>query len=230
VGELALGTASALWLGVLTSVSPCPLATNVAAVSFIGQRVDRPRLVLGGGLLYSLGRMVAYVALGALIVAGFLAVPSASQFLQRHMNRVLGPVLIVAGIVLLGLLRFGLPGLGRTGERAQKRLAAAGLWGAAPLGLLFALSFCPVSAALFFGSLVPLALRLESPALLPMVYGAGTALPVLVFAFLLALGARFVGVALNRLSQVERWARRVTGLVFVAVGIYMTLAYTLGLI
>lgn len=229
MGELALGAASALWLGLLTSVSPCPLATNVAAVSFIGQRVDSPRLALGGGLLYSLGRMVAYVALGALIVAGFLAVPSASQFLQRHMNRWLGPVLIAAGILLLGLLRFGLPGLGRAGERAQRRLAAAGLWGAAPLGLLFALSFCPVSAALFFGSLVPLALRLESPVLLPMVYGAGTALPVLAVALLLVLGGRFVGTVLDRLSQVELWARRVTGILFVGVGVYMTLAYTLEL-
>lgn len=227
MSEFVVAAASALWLGILTSISPCPLATNVAAVSFLGRRVDRPRLVFGGGLLYALGRALAYVALGALLLAGLMSAPGVSSFLQRHMNRIAGPLLIVVGLFLLERIRVRLPGLGRSGERLQNRLGSRGMWGAVPLGAFFALSFCPVSAAFFFGSLVPLALEARSPVLLPTVYGAGTALPVVVFAVLVAVGARGIGVAFRRITQVERWVRRILAVVFVCVGIYMTLSYTL---
>jgi cytochrome c biogenesis protein CcdA len=210
---------TALWLGLLTSMSPCPLATNVAAISYLGRSVDSPRRVLGGGLLYTAGRTAAYVALGFLFVMGLLSMPETSRFLQRHMNRILGPVLIVVGVVLLEVIRLSVPGPGKVSERLGKRLASKGMWGAAPLGALFALSFCPVSAALFFGSLVPLAVRFDSPVVYPGLYGAGTALPVVVFAILVSFGARFVGKAFDRMALVERWARRLTGVVFIAVGI-----------
>jgi cytochrome c biogenesis protein CcdA len=226
--EAVFSAGSAVWLGLLTSISPCPLATNVAAISYLGRRVDSPRHVLGGGLLYTAGRTAAYVTLGFVFVMGLLSMPETSQFLQRHMNRILGPVLIVAGVLLLEVVRPVLPGLGPKGEQLSQSLEAKGVWGALPLGALFALSFCPVSAALFFGSLVPLALRFDSPVLLPGLYGAGTALPVVAFAVLIAFGARFVAKAFNSLAVVERWARRLTGFVFVGVGIYMTLVYTLG--
>jgi len=229
VSETLIGVGSALWLGILTSISPCPLATNVAAISYLGRRVDSPRHVLGGGLLYTAGRSAAYVALGSLFVVGLLSMPETSRFLQRHMNRILGPLLIVTGMFLLEILRPSLPGYGRAGERLRERLGSVGMWGAVPLGMLFALSFCPVSAALFFGSLVPLALRSESPLLFPALYGIGTALPVVGFAVLIAFGARFIGVFFNSLTIVERWARRLTGIVFIGVGIYMTLIYTLGI-
>lgn len=227
--EALISAGSAVWLGILTSISPCPLATNVAAISYLGRRVDSPRHVLVGGLLYTVGRTVAYVALGFVCVMGLLSMPEVSRFLQRHMNRILGPVLIVAGVFLLEVIRPVLPGLGRRGEKLRERLQSKGVWGAAPLGALFALSFCPVSAALFFGSLVPLAVRFDSPVLFPTLYGAGTALPVVGFAVLVAFGARFVARAFDRLAVVERWARRLTGVVFVVVGIYMTVIYTLGI-
>jgi cytochrome c biogenesis protein CcdA len=226
VSELAVAAASALWLGILTSVSPCPLATNIAAVSFLGRRIDSPRLVLGGGLLYALGRALAYVALGALLLAGLMSAPGVSSFLQRNMNRIVGPLLIVVGLFLLEVIRVRLPGLGRSGEKLQNRLSSRGVWGAAPLGALFALSFCPVSAALFFGSLLPMALEARSPVLLPTVYAAGTALPVVLFAVLVAAGARGVGLAFKRVTLIERWARRIMAVVFLGVGIYMTLSFT----
>jgi cytochrome c biogenesis protein CcdA len=229
LSEAVISAGSAVWLGLLTSISPCPLATNVAAISYLGQRVDSPRHVLGGGLLYTAGRTVAYVILGLVFVMGLLSMPETSQFLQRHMNRILGPVLIVTGALLLEIVRPILPGLGRTGERLRHRLGAKGVWGALPLGVLFALSFCPVSAALFFGSLVPLAVRFDSPLLFPTLYGAGTALPVVAFAVLIAFGARFVAKAFHSLAVVERWARRLTGIVFIGVGIYMTLVYIVGI-
>jgi cytochrome c biogenesis protein CcdA len=227
--ESVISAGSAVWLGLLTSISPCPLATNVVAISYLGRQVDSPRHVLGGGLLYTLGRTAAYVALGFVFVMGLLSMPETSQFLQRHMNRILGPVLIVVGVFLLEVIRPVLPGLGRRGERLRQLLESKGVWGAAPLGALFALSFCPISAALFFGSLIPLSVRFDSPVLYPTLYGAGTALPVVGFAVLIAFGTRFVAQAFDSLAVVERWARRLTGLVFIGVGIYMTVSYTLGI-
>jgi cytochrome c-type biogenesis protein len=219
---------SAVWLGILTSISPCPLASNIAAISFVGRRVDRPAKVLAAGLLYTLGRMVTYVAVGALAVASILSIPQLSFFLQNNINKILGPILLVVGLILLGLSGFNLPGMS-PGAGIQKRAERWGLWGAAPLGLLFALSFCPISAALFFGSLIPLATKHQSSILMPTVYGIGTALPVVGFALLLALGTRWVGVAFNKLSAFERWARRVTGAIFIVVGIYFILSYLLGI-
>jgi cytochrome c-type biogenesis protein len=221
---LILAIGSAFWLGILTSISPCPLATNIAAVSYIGKRVGSPRQVLLAGLLFTLGRLITYVGLGVILVASLLAVPEVALFLQRSMNKVLGPMLIVVGLLLLGVLR--IPGLGLTvGDRIQKRAERLGVWGAGLLGLLFALSFCPVSAALFFGSLIPLAAETGQSVLLPVVYGVGTALPVVGFAVLLAFGARFVGVVFSRVSKIEYWATRVTGAVMLVVGGYYSWLY-----
>ena len=219
-----LALATALWQGVLTSISPCPLATNIAAISYIGRKVSQPRLVLGAGLLYTLGRMLAYVVLGALNVAGLLAMSATSQALQKYMYLALGPLLIIVGMFLLELLSFGVHSAGMS-ERLQARVDRAGIWGAGLLGIIFALTFCPISAALFFLGLIPLAVERHSPLLLPAVFGVGTALPVVVFAVLIALGAQQVGRAFNRLAQFELWARRITGAVFILVGIYLTLKY-----
>jgi len=155
-----------------------------------------------------------------------MSAPGVSSFLQRHMNRIVGPLLIVVGLFLLEVIRVRLPGLGRSGENLQHRLSSRGMWGAAPLGALFALSLCPVSAALFFGSLLPMAFEARSPVLLPAVYGAGTALPVVLFAVAVAMGARGVGLIFKRVTRIERWARRVTAVILIGVGVYMTLSYT----
>ncbi|MCP4710680.1 MAG: sulfite exporter TauE/SafE family protein, partial [Planctomycetes bacterium] len=171
------GLASALWLGILTSISPCPLATNIAAISFIGRRVNHPRQVFWAGLLYTLGRATTYLVLGMLLVAGLLSAPLVSHFLQKYMIKLLGPVLVVVGMFLLGLINFSASGSGIS-ERMQNRAERWGIWGAALLGFIFALSFCPLSAVLFFGSLLPLAVKYNSGVLLPLAYGIGTALPV----------------------------------------------------
>ena len=215
---------SALWLGVLTSVSPCPLATNVAAISFVGRRVGSPRRVLWSGVMYTAGRSLAYGLLGALLVFSLLSASSVSLALQKHMNRVLGPVLILVGMVLLDLLTIPLAGRG-PGERARTWAESGGFWGAAALGVVFALSFCPISAALFFGSLLPLAIRSESAVLAPVIYGVGTGLPVLVFALALGLGAGSVAGIFRRISEVERWPRLATGIIFVGVGLYYCLVH-----
>jgi cytochrome c biogenesis protein CcdA len=223
---LALG--SAVWLGILTSISPCPLATNIAAISYIGKRVDRPRTVLISGLMYTAGRMLTYVILGVLVVASFLSIPDVAMFLQQNMNKALGPILIIVGLLLLGIFNLRLPGFGAS-EKVTGRVEKWGIWGAGALGFLFALSFCPVSAALFFGSLIPLAVDHQSAVLMPTVYGIGTALPVVAFAVLIALGAKWVGTAFNRISVFEIWARRITAVAFILVGVYYLLIYILGL-
>ncbi len=219
-------SASALWLGILTSVSPCPLAANIAAMSYVGREVGSRRRTLVAGLLYTLGRALAYAVLAAILVGGLLSIPDVALFLQRHMNRILGPLLVVVGFVLLECVR--LPGFGsRIYDRTGDRLVKAGLVGALPLGAVLALAFCPVSAGLFFGGLIPLALEHRSSLWLPAVYGLGTGLPVVVFAVLVSAGLAWVGTAFHRLQVVERWARRVTALVVIAVGLYYTWSFTI---
>ncbi len=224
-----LTVGSALWLGILTSISPCPLATNIAAVSYVGRQVGSARSAILAGALYTAGRTLAYLVLGAAAVWSLMSVVAVSSFLQGEFHRALGPLLIVVGLLLLGLIKVGLPGFG-VSSGLQQRIDRSGVWGAGLLGVVFALSFCPVSAALFFGSLVPLAAERSSPLLLPAVYGVGTALPVTGFAVLLAAGTGRLGKALDRVQAFEIWARRVTGIVFIVVGIYETLRSTFYLI
>ena len=219
-----LGTLSALWLGILTSISPCPLATNIAAISFIGRHVADPRLVLISGIAYTLGRMITYLVIGIVIVAGVLSIPGIANFLQTYMNKLMGPLLIIVGMFLLELIQLSISGPA-AGERIREKAEKGGILGAGLLGIIFALSFCPVSAALFFGSLIPLAVQHESRVLFPALYGIGTALPVVLFAILIAFGAQFVGVAFDNLRRIERWARSITGVVFILAGIYFTLTY-----
>ena len=219
---------SALWLGILTAISPCPLATNIAAISFIGRKVGSRRSVLSSGLLYVLGRAVTYVALALFITAGLLATAEVSRFLQKYMNEMLGPILVLLGMVLLGLLGSGLS-LNLVGDGVQQRAAKGGQVWSLLLGSLFALSFCPVSAGLFFAGLIPLSVKEHSTMLLPIFYGIGTALPVIVFAFLIAFATEKVGNVFNRLGQIEKVIRYAVGIVFILVGVYYCLTHIYGL-
>ena len=219
---LAAGTA--LWLGLLTSVSPCPLASNVAAISYIGKGLANPGRVLAAGILYTAGRAATYAVLGWLLAASLASVVGLSNTLQRVMNQLLGPLLIVAGLFLLEVLNWSprsTRGIGKLQEHADRW----GLGGAAVLGSIFALSFCPVSAALFFGSLIPLAVRSSGPVIMPSIYGVGTSVPVLGFAVLVAFGSKALSSTFARITQLELWARRITGVVFILVGVYYTLTY-----
>lgn len=222
--DLLIGLGSAFWFGLLTSISPCPLATNIAAISFIGRRLDRPHAVLGTGVLYACGRALVYVALGALLVSSLLSAPTVSHALQKYMNKAMGPLLIVVGMVLLDLIQIRTRGSG-LGQRVSRRAERWGVWGGLVLGIAFALAFCPASAALFFGSLLPMSIKCESRLLLPMAYGLGTGLPVMFFALAIATGAGAVARAFQRVSAFEHWARIATGTIFVAVGVYFSLAF-----
>lgn len=218
---------SAVWFGILTSISPCPLASNIAAITYIGKRVDNPRLVLLSGIMYTIGRMITYIALGVLVVTSILSIPEIAMFLQQNMNKFLGPILIIVGLLLLDFIKIRFPG-GGVSEKLTGRVEKWGIWGAGALGILFALSFCPISAALFFGSLIPIAIEHQSSIIIPTVYGIGTALPVVVFAVLIALGTKFVGTAFNKISVIEKYARKITAVVFILIGIYYSLIYLFG--
>lgn len=217
-------TLAALWLGVLTSISPCPLATNVAAVSFVGRHAGRPGRVLLAGTAYVVGRALAYAALAAIVVAGLLAIPAVSHALQRHLNQAMGPILIVVGAVLSGLVPVGFSSsLGSQGLR--EKAARSGALGAGLLGVLFAMSFCPVSAALYFGSLIPLATTAQSPFWLPSLYGVGTGLPVLAAALLVAAGSKLADAFIGRAASFDLWARRITGGALILTGLYLTVRH-----
>lgn len=225
--DWTIAVASAFWLGVLTSISPCPLATNIAAISFVGRAVDKPGSVLAAGMLYTFGRVLVYTVLGVVLVSSLLSAPTVSHLLQKYMNQLLGPVLILVGMLMLQLISFNAGGSG-VSEAMQGKVKAMGVWGAFLLGLIFALSFCPLSAALFFASLLPLAIKQESAVIMPAVYGVATGLPVIFFAVLLATGANKLGKAYNKIVVFEKAARYITGVLFVAVGIYYSLVYIFG--
>ena len=229
MGDYFLPGATALWLGILTSVSPCPLATNIAAISYVAKGIERPLHVFLSGALYTLGRTVTYVVLAVLLAYGLQSAPYISNLLQKYMNKILGPLLVLVGMFLLDLIRVNWPGSG-LGDRLGRRVARMGSWGAGLLGIVFALSFCPVSAALFFGSLLPLAVQNNSSVLLPSLYGVGTAAPVVGFAAVIAVSARSLGKAYSGVALVERWARRITGAIFIGVGVYLTLVYVFGIL
>lgn len=220
---------SVTWLGILTSLSPCPLATNVAATSYIGQQIHSRFATVIAALSYTLGRTLCYMILSMLIVAGLISIPGVSNFLQMHMNRILGPFLIITGLFILELIPLRLPNVALNIERLKK-LGESGFFGAVLMGFLFAMSFCPVSAALFFGSVIPLSLKFESLFLLPLFYGAGTAAPVIGFAFIMAYSTRFAGMFFNRMARVELWLRHVTGGLFILIGVYFCLKYIFRLI
>ena len=225
---ISIGFASALWLGILTSISPCPLASNVAAISFLSKKITHPALVFISGLAYTLGRMVSYAVLGWIIISSFLSVPQVAQFLQKYMGKALGPLLIITGLILLEIITIRLPGVSLS-QKQHNKLAESGAGGAFLLGFIFALAFCPISAALYFGSLIPLAINSKSGIVLPFIYGIGTGLPVLVFAVAIALGATSLSHWFHRITRLEYYTRKITGIVFILVGLYYTGIYILRL-
>jgi len=228
MNSFSLALTTAVWLGILTSISPCPLATNIAAVSYIGRKAEHGRYILLSGLLYTAGRVLTYVVTAFVIVTSLLAAPSISNFLQVQMGKILGPVLIIVGMFLLGWLNINIKNSG-LGDKLQKRVDRYGVLSAFPLGAVFAISFCPVSAAIFFGSLIPLSLEHNSRVLMPALYGIGTAIPVIAFAFIMAFAAHLVGRIFHKITKIEIWMRRITGAVFILVGIYLSLTHIFGL-
>jgi cytochrome c biogenesis protein CcdA len=172
--------------------------------------------------------MISYAVLGWIIINSLLSVPQVAQFLQKYMTKMLGPLLIVTGLILYEIIKLRLPGI-TLSEKQHHKLGESGAPGAFLLGFIFALAFCPVSAALFFGSLIPLALNNKIGVVFPFIYGIGTGLPVLLFAVAIAFGVTSLSHWFNRITKIEYYTRRITGAIFIVVGIYYTGIYILKL-
>ncbi len=214
--------ASSVWLGILTSVSPCPLATNIAATTVLARRLGNRSRALAGLGAYTLGRVGAYALLAAILFLGLASMPALSTFLRQEVLPLVGPVLILAGMVVPGWIPLPFHLRAGSGDMAN-RFLRGGILGEFTLGGVFALSFCPVSAALFFGSLIPLALTSSWPILAVLLYGIGTALPVGILSFVAIFSLEKAGSVLKQVERLQKAAIFLTAVVLIAIGCWLTL-------
>jgi hypothetical protein len=227
--ELWAAALTGLWTGVITSVSPCPLSTNIAALTYISKHSGSGRLaVLAHGGLYALGRALAYIVIGFLLVKSLLSAPSFSFFMQKYGNQALSPILVLAGMYMLDM--FGRSFEGINFFDLSKFKAKGGVVSSLLMGFAFALAFCPISAALYFGVIIPLAAKNSAPVSLPLLYGLGTALPVIGLAVVLDFGLKKISVVMGLAGNFEKYAKPSTAWVFIACGVYMGLKYIFGAI
>lgn len=212
---------TAFLLGLLTAISPCPLATNIAAIGFIGKNIESRKVIFRNGLLYTLGRIVAYTLLGAVLIAVLeegASLFGIQKFIARYGEMIIGPALLLIGLFLLFGDRLSLPSFGFKGN--GERLAGHGGWGALLLGVLFALAFCPTSGVLYFGMLIPMSATTTAGYLLPVLFAIATALPVLAVAWVLAFSAQRIGEMYGKIQTVQKWLNTVVGILFLAIGVF----------
>lgn len=214
---------SVVWMGILASLSPCPLATNIAAISFLAREAESPKRVMYGGVAYALGRTVGLVALAGIILFGFASSPWISDFLQKYMNLFIGPMLVWVAAVLLNLV--SLPRIGLTNKlnALVGRVQKANLIGSFAWGLIVSLIFCPSSAAVYFGGLLPLAEAKHHQIFYPLVFGLMTALPVIAVSVACAFGLKGLGAAFATAQRLDAVLRRGTGGVILALGLWKTI-------
>ena len=209
---------TAFVLGLMTAISPCPLATNITAVGFIGKDLVNRNRVFVNGLLYTLGRAVSYTVIPLIIFMGADQLKF-SGFFQLHGEKIIGPALLTIGLLMLGAIRFNFPGLGRLNEKMQNK-TRWGYFDALLLGVIFAMAFCPYSGVLFFGMLVPLTIASTSGLYLPVVFAIATGIPVILFAWLIAFTISEVGMFYNKIKIFEKWFRRLVAIGFLCMGLY----------
>ena len=210
---------SAFILGLMTAISPCPLATNITATAYISKNISNPKKVFLSGLLYALGRAFSYTMIGLILYLGASKFHIA-RFLNQNGEKILGPLLILIGLIMLNVIRLNFFGKSDFQEKLSEKFKDKGLLGAFLIGVVFALAFCPYSGALFFGVLIPMTIASIKGLYLPVVFALGTGLPVIIFTYLLAFAAGKVGAFYSRITQVEKVMRKVAGVVFILSGLY----------
>ncbi|GAB1405310.1 aromatic aminobenezylarsenical efflux permease ArsG family transporter [Lentimicrobium sp.] len=209
---------SAFLLGLMTAISPCPMATNITAIGFIGKDVEDRRRVFYNGLVYTLGRAVAYTLLAVIIFVGADQLKISGWF-QQYGEKIIGPLLLVIGLLMLDLVRFNFPGFDKLTDKFRRKKSHT-YWDVLLIGVVFALAFCPYSGVLYFGMLIPMTVSSASGLYLPVVFAIATGIPVILFAWLLAYTVSGVGKMYNRLRTFETWFRRVVAVAFIGVGVY----------
>jgi cytochrome c-type biogenesis protein len=225
IESLNIPVLTALFLGFLTAISPCPMATNIAAIAYISRRIDDRKYSVIAGTSYTLGRMFSYSAIGVLIIGAGLEIPWVAAFFQDTGVQILGPILITVGILMLVASRLPITIGGGKLTALGEKIAGWRIIGGFLLGALFALAFCPYSAVLFFAMLIPLALKSSGGITFPAVYAIGTGLPVLIFGTLLSLGISGVSSWFNAITRVERVIRVLVALIFIGAGIYYVILW-----
>lgn len=212
---------TAFLLGLMTAISPCPMATNITAIGFIGKDMKSSKRVFVNGLLYTLGRSISYTAIGLLFYFSASRFEFAG-FIQEWGEKVTGPILIVIGLFMLGAIKLNIPGLDGLNKNMEER-AQKGFWSVLLLGIVFALAFCPYSGVLYFGMLIPMTVSSVSGLYLPIVFALGTGIPVIVFAWLIAFSVSSIGNTYNKIRSFEKWFRRTVAILFIGVGLYYTI-------
>lgn len=210
---------SAFILGLMTAISPCPLATNITATAFISKNITNKKKVFLSGVLYSFGRAFSYTIIGLILFFGASKFHIA-RFFSQNGEKYLGPLLIIIGLIMLNILRFNFLNKFNFTDKLSEKFQGKGLLGSFLIGAVFALAFCPYSGALYFGMLIPMAISSVDGLFLPMVFAIGTGLPVLIFTYLLAFSAGRIGIFHTKITKVEKVMRLVAGVVFIITGIY----------
>ncbi len=210
---------TAFLLGILTSISPCPLATNITAIAYISKKIKTTKNTLLNGLFYTIGRGISYTLLATLIYFGLSSFRISSIF-QGWGDKILGPILIVIGLTMFGIIKINIGSKNERIEKLKEWLSSKGYIGSLLLGVLFALAFCPYSGVLFFGVLIPLVLKSTESLLLPPLFALGTGLPVIIFSFLIAFSVQKVSRAFRIVQKVEKVMRYTVASVFLITGIY----------
>lgn len=216
---------SAFILGLMTAISPCPLATNITATAFISKNISSKRKVFLSGLLYSLGRGLSYSVIGLILYFGASKFQIA-RFFNQNGEKYLGPLLIVIGLIMLNIIKLKFLGKLNFKEKLSEKFKNKGLFGSFLIGVVFALAFCPYSGALFFGMLIPMTISSVDGLYLPIVFAFGTGLPVILFTYLLAFTANKIGVFYNRITKIEKVMRTIAGVVFILTGLYYIFIFT----
>jgi len=209
---------SAFVLGLMTAISPCPLATNITAIAYIGKDIENRKKVFINGLIYTLGRAITYTLIGLIFYFGASQF-EISGFIQKWGEKLLGPILIIVGIFMLDFIKINFPAFGKLNEKMQKK-SQSGFFGVLLLGIVFALAFCPYSGVLYFGMLIPMTISSASGLYLPLIFALGTGLPVIIFAWIIAFTVSGVGNVYNKIKTFETWFRRIVAIIFIAVGFY----------
>lgn len=216
---------TAIVLGLMTAISPCPLATNISAVGFISRDLKDPRRVFTNGLVYTLGRVISYTGLALIIFFGASRM-NVSLLFQGWGEKILGPLMILIGLFMLDVIKLKLPGLSGLTEKIGER-SKGSYWSTLLLGMVFALAFCPYSGVLYFVMLIPITVASASGLYLPILFAIATGLPVIIFAWLLAYAVGNVGKLYNQIKSFELWFRRVVSVAFIGIGIYYVIIFFL---
>jgi cytochrome c-type biogenesis protein len=212
------GALTAFILGLMTAISPCPLATNISAIGFISRDIENRRRVFLKGLVYTLGRAVSYTGLGVILFFGASKM-HVSMLFQGWGEKLLGPLLIIIGFFMLDFINVKFPGFSGLTEKIGER-SKRSYWGTLLLGMVFAMAFCPYSGVLYFAMLIPITIASAKGLYLPVVFAIATGLPVIIFAWLLAYAVGNVGKLYDRIKIFELWFRRVVAVLFILVGLY----------